>query len=256
MSTIIYEHTHIGGDRMTASVTGDVPTRAVDEGRRARNTRRTRARIVEAAAELFRLHGFDGVTTQEVSRRADIATGTLFRYASSKGELFLLVFNEELERALDEGERAAADQDDVTDAVTALVSSVLVGAGRTANSADYQRELLFGGPGQPHREAGLRLVERLEQRVAQRLLSAADPAAARQVHVVLAAERAARSVFAVLNLQLVQPQTGAHPDRDPGLELREQIGQIVTGFLVMAVPGTTRPDARSSRDSSDHLESE
>ena len=57
-----------------------------------------------------------------------------------------------------------------------------------------------------------------------------------------AAARAARSVFAVLNLLLVQPLTGAHPDADTTEELREQVAQVVRGFL--ASPAAGDPGAR------------
>lgn len=47
--------------------------------RRDRNMRDKRDRIFRAAAELFAERGFAAVTTQEVSDRADVAAGTLFR---------------------------------------------------------------------------------------------------------------------------------------------------------------------------------
>ena len=59
-------------------------------GRRVQNMRDKRERIFRAAHELFTERGFDRVTTQEISERADVATGTLFRYAASKSELLLL----------------------------------------------------------------------------------------------------------------------------------------------------------------------
>ena len=59
--------------------------------RRDRNMRDKRDRIFRAAAELFAERGFAAVTTQEVSDRADVAAGTLFRYAATKSELLLMI---------------------------------------------------------------------------------------------------------------------------------------------------------------------
>jgi AcrR family transcriptional regulator len=50
-------------------------------------------RIFAAATVLFDEHGFEAVTTQQISDRADVAAGTLFRYASTRGELLLMVYN-------------------------------------------------------------------------------------------------------------------------------------------------------------------
>ena len=62
-------------------------------GRRERAKQDKRARIFAAAAALFAEHGFERVTTQQIADRADVGAGTLFQYASTKGELFLMVYN-------------------------------------------------------------------------------------------------------------------------------------------------------------------
>ncbi len=200
-------------------------------GRRARSMRDKRERILAAATELFHERGFDGVTTQEIADRADVAAGTLFRYAASKSELFLMVYNEELRAAIAEGAAAAERETDVTLAVCALVEPVVAGAQRSTSAFTYQRELIFGSPDEEFRSEGLALVAGLEDSVARRLLAAvAGRAAGRAVEQ--AAMRAARSTFAVLNLLLVQPRTHAHSGSDLVTELRGQIQQIVRGFLV------------------------
>ncbi|WP_412735890.1 helix-turn-helix domain-containing protein [Krasilnikovia sp. MM14-A1259] len=187
-------------------------------GRRAQNMREKRNRIMRAAAELFSERGFEGVTTQEISERADVAAGTLFRYAASKGELFLMVHNEELRAAIEIGAAAAADQADPDSAVLAQIEPVLVRAHDSRSAAVYQRELLFGPPGERYRAEGLELVGELQRRIAELLGGGTE------------AVRAARTVFAVLNLLLVQPWTGVHPGTDPVEELRAQVAQVVRGF--------------------------
>ena len=69
-------------------------------GRRERNKREKRARIVAAARELFERQGFGSTTTQQIADAADIGTGTLFLYARTKEDLLVMVFqNEMLETA-------------------------------------------------------------------------------------------------------------------------------------------------------------
>ncbi|WP_405490083.1 TetR/AcrR family transcriptional regulator [Nocardia sp. NBC_00511] len=204
---------------------------AVQVGRRQRKMHDKQSRIFEAAATLFAESGFEGVTTQQISDRADIAAGTLFRYAASKGELLLMVYNEQLRTAIDAGAVAARTEPDPAAAVCAMVAPVLLAAEqRPENTAIYQRELLFGSPTECYRAEGLALVARLESAIADRLAAEARNLAPE--HLAEHARRAGRSVFAVLHLALVQPSTGAHPDHDALADLRGQIDQIVAGFLI------------------------
>lgn len=71
-------------------------------GRRERQKRKTLARIVRAARILFARKGFEATTTQEIAAKADIGTGTLFNYASTKEDLLLLVFREEMDEVVAE----------------------------------------------------------------------------------------------------------------------------------------------------------
>ena len=209
-------------------------------GLRERNAREKYTRIFNAAAALFAERGFDGATTQEIAERAEVGAGTLFRYAATKGELFLMVYNEQLRTAIDEGVRKAQAEPHATAAVAALVGTVLSSAHDVQNAAVYQRELLFGAPAEKYRSEGLALVARLEDLVAARLLVAVGAEDHPDPALTLAAARAARSVFAVLNLLLAQPLTGAHPGADSAEELREQVAQIVQGFLASSVEDTPR----------------
>lgn len=214
------------------------PDVAPPAGRRARNKHEKQQRILAAASALFASHGFEGVTTQQIAEEADVAAGTLFRYASSKGELFLMAYNQAFADALAVGRAKADAAQNVTDAVVACVEPVVTSALGIENAAVYQRELLFGSTTDAHRSEGLALVLGLERDIARRLRAAvADPAesAMEQAHteavVAQAAERAARTVFAVLNLLLVQPLTKVHDGDDVVTELRAQVRQAVAGFL-------------------------
>ncbi len=204
-----------------------------------RNMDDKRTRIFEAASTLFAEHGYSKVTTQSVSDAADVAAGTLFRYASTKADLLLMVYNVEFEAAISAGRAAAGRLEDPAEAVFALVLPVLErNAEQPENAIHYQRELLFGHGTMLHREQGLGLVADLEDAIAVILLGAAgrdDDAAG------IEAGRAARLVFAGLHLALAQPSTHAHPDRPAAAELRAQVALVVRGFLDAVGPGTPGP---------------
>jgi len=60
-----------------------------DDGRLVRG-RRSRARIREAARELFREHGFDGATLRAIAARAGMGTSSIYRHVKTKEELLIL----------------------------------------------------------------------------------------------------------------------------------------------------------------------
>lgn len=64
-----------------------------------------RARLRDAAWELFITAGYDATTTKAIAGRAGVASGTLFLYARDKADLLFLVFHERLSAAVDEGLR-------------------------------------------------------------------------------------------------------------------------------------------------------
>jgi AcrR family transcriptional regulator len=187
-----------------------------------------RQRIFEAASRLFAERGFDGVTTRAISEAADVAEGTLFRYAATKAELLLMVYNVELATAIAAGSAAAEGLDDPTEAVFALVLVVLQRNQKPENATHYQRELLYGGGDSPHRTEGLALVARLEEAIAATLIRTAGD---NREDTVRTAERASRLVFSGLHLALAQSSTHAHPGRAPMDELHAQVDLVVRGLL-------------------------
>lgn len=200
-------------------------------------------RIFEAARALFEERGYDAVTTQEISERADIAVGSLFRYAATKNELLLLVYNEKLRRALESGGERSRHCTDSVEAVTALVLPMVELAFETSakNGRAYQRELLFGTPGETHRQEGLAMIAELQEAIATRLMQQA-------LHDGLADEAetarlAGVSIFAVAHLVISRSSTGAHADHDPLDDLRNQIRQIVHGYFAALSPSGPAHDA-------------
>src|SRR4051794_12365941 len=61
-------HEQVRGDKMS------------DESPRTRNSERTRAAILEAAAEVFEAVGYEGSSIRKVAERAGCTHGTLYLY--------------------------------------------------------------------------------------------------------------------------------------------------------------------------------
>jgi AcrR family transcriptional regulator len=66
-------------------------TEANGSSRMERKKKRTRQKIVQAALPLFKQHGFDATTMEEIAEQADIAKGTLYNYFPAK-EAILSVY--------------------------------------------------------------------------------------------------------------------------------------------------------------------
>ncbi|MFC9515296.1 TetR/AcrR family transcriptional regulator [Nocardiaceae bacterium NPDC056970] len=56
-------------------------------GRRERNKRQTRARLLDAARTLFATRGVAGTTVEDIADRADVSRATFFNYFPSKDDL-------------------------------------------------------------------------------------------------------------------------------------------------------------------------
>ncbi|AGT95230.1 TetR/AcrR family transcriptional regulator [Rhodococcus sp. WS1] len=167
-------------------------------GRRERNKLEKQARIFDAAAELFAEKGYSAVTTQEIADRADVAGGTLFRYAASKAELLLMVYNAEYRKQIELGEEREAKSTGTEDRVLELVSPLLIASRRNdENTGIYQREVLFGEPSECFRAEGLELSQRLQTRIAQILLEGHPNHTTRTI-------TAARTISNVLHFEIAR----------------------------------------------------
>lgn len=141
-----------------------MPPRPQPVGRRERNKQDKLERIIAAARELFDERGVDAVTTQQIADKADIGTGTLFLYAKSKSELFLLVQNSAYVSALEEGTATAAKIPDAVGAIVAIIRPVVeCNRVHIENGRIYLKELVFGDPEEPHHRQALTLTVQTEQ---------------------------------------------------------------------------------------------
>lgn len=201
-------------------------------GRRERAKADKLRRIITAARELFDQADMATVTTQQVADRADVAVGTLFRYAATKAELLILVQNQKFATAIDDGIAAAtaATGSGAIAGVMALIEPVVTCVReRRENGRTYLHELVFGDPDEPHRHQGLVLSAQLEQAVAHVLR--------REDH--LEAEPAstlARVVSAILHLTVTATVHLYRSDTEVLAEIREQLRVTVTHHNPRSTP--------------------
>lgn len=197
-----------------------------EPGRRERNKQLKQARIFQAARELFDRRGYAAATTQEIADLADVASGTLFRYATTKAELLLMVYNEEYRAAIERGIHAAADESGAERRLRALLGPLLT-ASRTnsENTAVYQREVLFGDPDEQYRAAGLELSRQLQESIAAILLDD-DP----RVPPTTGSEVAARAISDILHLEIARSGLGRDSSEDLLGLVFAQIDLVVIGF--------------------------
>jgi len=136
-------------------------------GRRERNKQEKLDRITAAARELFTERGVDDVTTQQIADRADIGAGTLFLYARTKCELFMLVQNSDYADALARGTTAADGVPNVLDAVLEIIRPIVVcNRARVDNGRTYLREMVFGDPDEPYHGQALAMNAQTEDAIA------------------------------------------------------------------------------------------
>jgi AcrR family transcriptional regulator len=146
------------------------------EGRRERNKREKRDRIVASARDLFQKQGYANTTAQQIAKGARIASGTLFLYAKSKEDLLILVFTNEM---MDLIEKAYGEID--TDAplleqTTALFKRFIAYHARDVDIArELIREITFLS--NRDRAADLRAIT---QAIIKKLVTFADQAAERR----------------------------------------------------------------------------
>jgi len=91
--------------------------------RRERQRRRNREEILEAARQVLELRGLEGLTIEEVARRAEFAVGSIYRYFESKGDLVDMLHVEVLRPFLDEVEAIAAQDGPFEASLTALLEA-------------------------------------------------------------------------------------------------------------------------------------
>ena len=103
--------------------------------RRDRKRAETRERIHDSAMELIGERGFDQVTIEMITERADVAKGTFFNYFASKEAVIEDFFKSQMERATDaiQGAIEPDSQMKVWDFLVKVVHAVAESDTRTKN---------------------------------------------------------------------------------------------------------------------------
>jgi AcrR family transcriptional regulator len=78
-------------------------------GLRAKHKADRHQRIVEAAARLFRIQGYDSVKMESIAAAAEVSIGTIYNYYKNKGDLLVAIVSMEVHEVLAAGERVIAD---------------------------------------------------------------------------------------------------------------------------------------------------
>jgi len=198
-------------------------------GRRARNKADKQQRIFEAASELFTAMGYSAVTTQMVADRADVGTGTLFRYASSKAELLMMVMNEQMRLDTRAGIAAAAFGTSPTEAILSLLApQIHLPLAFPENTAVYQREILFGTEQGQYRSEALSRISELEEAIGDIL---GRFTLTHRVRQDVDLHGAARTTFSTLHMELLRITFGRADPQTLTATLRSHVDVLLYGVL-------------------------
>jgi AcrR family transcriptional regulator len=85
----------------------------------------TRARLVQAAAEVFNRDGYEGTDSNRIAREAGYSPATFYKHFEDKRELFLLVYKEWVAREWREISAQVAASGSPTDRATQIVRMFL-----------------------------------------------------------------------------------------------------------------------------------
>lgn len=186
-------------------------------GRRERNKLEKLERITAVARELFAEKGISEVTTNEVALRAEIAAGTLFLYAKTKGELLLLAQNASYAEAHEVGMQASAKLLDPVAAILALLKPIIIcNRDHVENGRTYLQEVVFGISNDGHRQEAIKLMTETERAVASIAARRTDDRDA-------LGDNRARAAMAILFLTLSSPLNVAKSVEDLLAELEIQL---------------------------------
>ena len=85
----------------------------------------TRRKILDAARRLFGEGGYEGTTTRDIARAAEIASGTLFNYFPTKEAIVACLANDATEDAIDAVRSGESGAETLEEALFALVAAGL-----------------------------------------------------------------------------------------------------------------------------------
>jgi AcrR family transcriptional regulator len=180
----------------------------------------TRKRIVQAARELVAEHGYAGVSTTEVQRRAGVSRGGLYHHFTSRQELMAAVI-EAIE--VDLAERLAAAVADATDPFSQLSIGAQWYLDECLRSREIQRIGLYEG----RQALGRRVWRETVAPYGVAMLGAALQAAMEAGQIVrVDATALAYVLLAMLHESAATILEAADPDAE-----RAQVGAVVAALI-------------------------
>lgn len=192
--------------------------------RRPARTNASKQKLFDAAIRLLGAHGPDGVTVEQIAEEAGVAKGTVYYNFGSKDGLVeaLLRYGIEL---LEERLRTASEQQEVANALDALVDSALAFLGDYSAFAQLLVGELWRTSGN-WRETLAPLRERIVSIIADTLRRAADAGRLPEKVEVPAASAALFGTLIVVALDW----RVFHPERERA-EVRDSVLTLVHGLV-------------------------
>ncbi len=135
-----------GATQHTAEVTGP-----------SRIQRRNRARIIEAALDVFSQHGFRGATLDQIAERAGLSKPNILYYFTGKEEIHVTLLNQLMDRWLAPLRRLDPEGEPLDEILTYVRRKLKMSQKYPRESRLFANEILQGAPRiAPHLEGDLK----------------------------------------------------------------------------------------------------
>ncbi len=212
-------------------------------GRRETKKRDKHDRIWAAARELFSKRPYDQVTTAQLVEAAGVTTGTFYRYAGSKSDLFLAYMTDQFRHVADETADTAQPEAASHDPAALVVEKIFTVLGpyatlvaeRPEAAVVYHREALFGDSPRELRSSAVAGVQRLEPKFAAALREFRDDSPD-AVNPTLDPDTVARALYAMLYMDFLKVTVGAESGANIANRFRTSIEFCVAELVLNPQP--------------------
>src|SRR5262245_50493604 len=161
--------------------------------RRERNKAEKLRRIVAAGRFLFQTRGFEATTTAEIAARAGVGAGTFYLYASSKEDLLVAVFKEDVSQAWEDAFALVDPDRSLEEQLRSVFHHVTLFHERDPELARaFFKELLFVTP--PIRETTAEFMATLYERLEKMIMRAQEMG---ELDPLVPGRHLARSLFSL-----------------------------------------------------------
>jgi AcrR family transcriptional regulator len=112
----------------------------------SRRGRAQKERITRVAFDLFKSRPYNSITTTDISSRAELSTGTLYRYFVSKEAIFISVLERALLEMYDAARPVPGSADDSAKTIATNVNSYLIAFYHNRRIIGSARQLMTNSP--------------------------------------------------------------------------------------------------------------